>query len=112
MCVCVCTHTTATICCRESHTVRSFNPVIHTFPQALSQGSPPFDMKTFFLVMVVTAATQTHISLFFLRFLPSLAQFMLRNRLVPCLFAHTAELLPELITFNRRRVKAFFNILP
>lgn len=83
MCVCVCTHTTTTICCRESHTVRSFDPVIRTFPQALSQGSPPFNMKTFFLVMVVRAATQTHISLFFLHFLPSLAQLMLKNRLVP-----------------------------
>lgn len=33
--------------------------------------------------MVVRAATQTHISLFFLRFLSSLAQLMLKNRLVP-----------------------------
>lgn len=87
VCLCVYTHPTTTICCRESHTVRPFSPAGPTQPSTLfhrhSQNSPLFRVETYFLVGLVTAATQTHISLFFLPFSPSLAQLMLRNRLVP-----------------------------
>ena len=55
-CVCVCTHThTTTICCRESHTVRPFNPAGPTqlstlFPR-LSEGSTLLRKEKIFLLV-------------------------------------------------------------
>lgn len=92
LCVCLCVYTrpTTTICCRESHTVRPFNPAGPTLPSTmfprLSQRNTLFSMENFsflFVVTVATAATRTHFSFFFVPLSSSLAQLMRRNRLAP-----------------------------
>lgn len=87
VCLRVYTHPNTTICCRESHTVRAFNPAKPAQPPTLfprpSQGSPLFRAEAFFLAGVVTATALTHMSSCPLPFSFSLPQLTLRNRLVP-----------------------------